>query len=111
MRAQGQMQFALDVSHEGRYLTVCEVADLARCEHKAVRKAIASGGLVAFRVAARLLIREMDARAWIEARPARTLGQAPVRTRLSSKMTRPNRRPVPGSVADLRAIEREAKSR
>lgn len=107
----GQIQAYPEALHERTYLTVREVADLARCEHKTVRKAIVSGRLLAFRVAARLLIRETDARDWIEASPARTVSRAPDRTRLSSKPTRPNRRSVPGSVADLRAIEREAKSR
>ena len=40
----------------------------ARCENKAVRRAIASGLLVAFRPARKLLFRELDARAWIESR-------------------------------------------
>ena len=53
----------------GGYLTVPEVAELARCEHKAVRRAIASGLLIAFRPAHKLLVRELDARAWIESRP------------------------------------------
>jgi hypothetical protein len=43
------------------YLTVLEVAVLARCEHKRVRRAIASGQLVAFRPAGKLLVREEDA--------------------------------------------------
>jgi len=48
------------------YLTVQEVAQLARCEHKTVRRAIHGGALTAYKPAARLLIREDDARTWIE---------------------------------------------
>jgi excisionase family DNA binding protein len=98
-------------SNNEPYLTVREVADLARCEHKAVRRAISSGQLLAFRVAGRLLVREADARAWIEARPVTGRVDEPVRTRLASKLSRPTRRPLPGSVADLRTIEREARPR
>ena len=42
------------------YLTVREVAALARCEHKAVRRAIANGELVAFQPAPKLLVREAE---------------------------------------------------
>lgn len=83
------------------YLTVQEVAELARCEHKSVRRAINDGRLTAFRGPKRILIREDDARGWIEARPVLTGEQTPRRM---------PRRPSPraasrGSVADLRAIE------
>lgn len=98
-------------SNGDRYLTVREVAELARCEHKAVRRAIGSGQLLAFRVAGRLLVREVDALAWIEAQPAATSSDVRVARRLPVKGRRPSVRPVPGSVADLRAIEREARSR
>jgi len=89
----------------GGYLTVPEVADLARCEHKAVRRAIATGQLVAFQPAQKLLVREADARAWIESRPV------PARVQLVEHARRPGRRPRPrpGSVADLREMEREAR--
>lgn len=84
------------------YLTVREVAALARCEHKAVRRAIAAGRLIAFQPAKKLLIREDDARAWIEGRPAHAEAPAP----------RPGRRrhapSGPGAVAKLREIERQA---
>jgi excisionase family DNA binding protein len=49
-------------------LTVQEVAELARCEHKAIRRAIRQGALRAYRPTKRLLIREDDAKAWIESR-------------------------------------------
>ena len=87
----------------GGYLTVPEVADLARCEHKAVRRAIATGQLVAFQPAQKLLVREADARAWIESRPVRARVQQVEHAR------RPGRRPRPGSVADLREMERQAR--
>ena len=82
-----------------RYLTVQEVAELARCEHKAVRNAVHSGELEAFRRAERILVREADAIAWIEARPARS---ATPRPRPSKR-----RRQAPGSVAALREMESE----
>lgn len=83
------------------YLTVEEVAALARCEHKAIRHAVHSGALPAFRTAARILIREADAIAWIESRPARQA--APAQRRRRAKQ----RRQAPGSVASLRALDRE----
>jgi excisionase family DNA binding protein len=82
------------------YLTVLEVAVLARCEHKRVRRAIASGQLVAFRPAGKLLVREEDVRAWIERHPVNA-------TRI--KEPRPARA-VPqagaGDVSKLREMER-----
>lgn len=84
------------------YLTVREVAALARCEHKAVRRAIAAGHLIAFQPAKKLLIREDDARAWIEGRPASAPARAPHR---GIRRVRPA---GPGAVAKLREIEREA---
>jgi len=87
----------------GGYLTVPEVADLARCEHKAVRRAIATGQLVAFQPAQKLLVREADARAWIESRPVRA------RVPPVEHAGRPVRRPRPGSVTDLREMERQAR--
>ena len=87
----------------GGYLTVPEVADLARCEHKAVRRAIATGQLVAFQPAQKLLVREADARAWIESRPVRARVQQVEHAR------RPGLRPRSGSVSDLREMERQAR--
>ena len=85
------------------YLMVREVAELARCEHKTVRRAIADGRLRAFQPGHRLLIREDDARAWIEGRLA--AGAAtPRRRRPARRLTHTER----GSVADLKTIEREA---
>jgi excisionase family DNA binding protein len=52
------------------YLTVVEVAELARCHKGTVRSAIHNGTLKGFELAGRLLIRRADARTWIEAKPA-----------------------------------------
>ena len=86
------------------YLTVHEVAVLARCEHKRVRRAIASGQLVAFRPAGKLLVRDEDARAWIERHPVR----APQLEKAGRTQSR--RRAAPrasaGDVAKLREMER-----
>jgi excisionase family DNA binding protein len=89
------------------YLTVREVAAMARCEHKAVRRAITRGQLQAFRPANKLLIREDDAEAWIEDRPAQADSRAkpsprrdPLRPTMGSQRV--------GSVAELREIERKA---
>lgn len=110
-----EMSEALDQARDrlreqalGGYLTVPEVADLARCEHKAVRRAIASGLLVAFRPAQKLLVRQLDARAWIESRPVRVAAVAP---ELARRPGRQRSRPPPGSVDDLLRIEREAAGR
>ncbi len=92
----------------GGYLTVPEVAALARCEHKAVRRAIASGLLVAFRPAHKLLVRELDARAWIESRPVRV---SAVTTEHARRPGGRRSRPRPGTVDDLLRIEREGSGR
>jgi excisionase family DNA binding protein len=85
------------------YLTVREVAELARCEHKAVRRAITDGRLRAFQPANRFLIREVDARAWIEGRLAAEPAEPSSRPRRTPNPARAAR----GSVADLKAIERQ----
>lgn len=89
------------------YLTVREVAAMARCEHKSVRRAISQGRLPAFRPANKLLIREDDAEAWIEGRPA---AASPGSARYSSRRGAfrvANGSQGPGSVAELREIERK----
>lgn len=88
------------------YLTVQEVAELARCEHKAVRRAIRQGALRAFQPAKRLLIREDDARAWIESRLV--AGMPTPSPRLPSPRPGSTARQRTGSVAALREIERKA---
>jgi excisionase family DNA binding protein len=92
------------------YLTVREVAALARCEHKSVRRAIAAGRLRAFRPINKLLIRDDDARGWIEGRPTTpTARRSEVPT---PGRGRRRRRPSQelASVAELREIDREVVS-
>lgn len=79
------------------YLTAEEVAGAARCEVKAVRRAIHAGALRASRPNKRWLILPDDARAWIEARPASHTPRPPRR-----------RRGTPGNVTKLREMERQA---
>jgi excisionase family DNA binding protein len=85
------------------YLTVQEVAKLARCEHKAIRRAIHAGGLRAFQPGGKILIRESDARAWIEDHEIH-----PRRIGVERKQ-RASGRPTRGApTAELLALEREA---
>jgi excisionase family DNA binding protein len=49
------------------YLTVQEVADRMRCEHRTVRRAIRSGEVQAARIGGRWLIPEDAVDAWFEA--------------------------------------------
>lgn len=88
------------------YLTVKEVAELARCEHKAVRRAINAGLLQAFRPANKLLVREQDARAWVESRPL-VVAPGPRAEARPALARRRRGRPTNGSVASLREIERQ----
>lgn len=79
---------------------------MARCEHKSVRRAITAGRLQAFRPTNKLLIREEDAEAWIEGRPAIT--SSPGKPSPGSGALRPTMRSQrAGSVAELREIERK----
>jgi hypothetical protein len=75
------------------------VAELARCEHRSVRRAI-NGRLRAFRPTRKILVRENDARTGMESR--RAVGFA-------AQHQRPRPAPPPasavGSVARLQAIE------
>ena len=89
------------------YLTVREVAAIARCEHKSVRRAISAGRLQAFRPANKLLIREDDAAAWIEGTTAAALsGTGHSSARRSARRVAKGSQ-GPGSVAELREIERK----
>jgi excisionase family DNA binding protein len=88
------------------YLTVQEVAELARCEHKAVRRAISQGALRAFRPTKRLLIRAEDAEAWIE---SCVVTETPKDgSRITSAAPPRSGRPRAANVASLLEIEREA---
>lgn len=103
--------FPSNAPHLAHYLTVQEVAQVARCEHKTVRRAIGAGRLTAYRVAGRLLMREADARAWIEARPAVAAAPNLHSSPRSSMSARPNPHSHTGSVATLRAMERDTNAR
>lgn len=86
------------------YLTVQEAAELARCEHKTIRRAIHAGLLPASKPAGRLLIRADHARAWIEGRSAaRPLVRSaePRQTRHTAQLTNI-------TVARLRDMDRKA---
>ena len=110
MLREGNALAACDNSGSSRdmpvYLTVREVAAMARCEHKSVRRAITAGRLRAFRPANKLLIREDDAEAWIEDRPAVVSAPAKLSPRRSPLPRRMGSQ-RPGSVAELRDIERK----
>jgi excisionase family DNA binding protein len=87
------------------YLTVQEVAELARCEHRTVRRAIQAGKLRASLVGGRWIVKDSAVDEWIDA-CANSPGQiAPApqarRTRAREQTRGPMR---PGSVADLEAI-------
>jgi hypothetical protein len=84
-------------------LTVPEVAEFARCEHKAVRRAIHDGLLPAFETNRRLVIDEADAIAWVKSRPVRT-GQSPASRPQRPRSTRNGAEP--GSAQALREIQR-----
>jgi excisionase family DNA binding protein len=51
-----------------RFLTVQEVADQMRCEHRTVRRAIKRGELEAALIGGRWLVRESAVEAWFESR-------------------------------------------
>jgi excisionase family DNA binding protein len=92
------------------YLTVHEAAALARCEHKSVRRAIAAGRLRAFRPINKLLIRDDDARAWIEGRPTTTTAPRPELAPPAPSRRRHGPSQELASVAELREIERRVVS-
>ena len=77
---------------------------LARCEHKRVRRAIADGQFVAFRPAGKLLVRQEDARAWIERHPVDATRLKEPRPAQSRRRATP--KASAGDVAKLREMER-----
>ena len=86
------------------YLTVQEVAERMRCEHRTVRRAIRAGHLEAAMIGGRWLIRDDAVDAWFDSK--RVAPQTPRRERSLAPRRHttadPNRR---GSVARLKAIE------
>jgi excisionase family DNA binding protein len=85
-------------------LTVQEVAEHMRCEHRTVRRAIRSGELEAALIGGKWLVREDAVEEWFRSRCA-----VPNPFALSPRAGRPrndSRRPeATGSVERLRAIE------
>lgn len=87
------------------YLTVQEVADRMRCEHRTVRRAIRSGELEAALIGGKWVIREEAVEAWFD---ARTACAEPPPARSRAARTPPRQADRPGSVARLQAINRGA---
>jgi excisionase family DNA binding protein len=86
-------------------LTVQEVAERMRCEHRTVRRAIRSGELEAALIGGKWLVREEAVEAWFRARcaVANPFALPPRARRPRNDSRRPE---VTGSVERLRAIER-----
>jgi excisionase family DNA binding protein len=93
-----------------RYLTIQEVAQLARCEHRTVRRAIRSGELNASLIGGRWIVREDAVEAWFGARANHRILSASGVDMPTTRRNRPARPAArsgpsrPGSVADLEAI-------
>lgn len=88
------------------YLTVQEVAELARCEHRTVRRAITSGELKASLIGGRWIVKDSAVEEWIEGcanerRPSMTDSSG---RRLPPKRAQSASLARPGSVPDLEAI-------
>jgi excisionase family DNA binding protein len=87
------------------YLTIPEVAERMRCEHRTVRRAIRRGELEAAMIGGRWLVREVAVEAWFELRKRATVS-APFATEAVVARRRPASMvgDWPGSVARLQAI-------
>lgn len=90
------------------YLTVQEVAEMARCEHRTVRRAIRNGELKASLIGGRWIVKVTAVEEWFEAcansriaGPPASRSQSPRRARVRA---RDNVATRPGSIADLEAI-------
>jgi excisionase family DNA binding protein len=89
------------------YLTIQEVAELARCEHRTVRRAIRSEELKASLIGRRWIVRDSDVDEWFEARANNRLLPSPDAARPEQRSINRSGRDTrhrPGSVADLEAI-------
>lgn len=90
-------------------LTVEEVAERMRCEHRTVRRAIRSGDLEAAMIGGRWLIREEAIDAWFDSKCAAAQSSAaPRRERSAARSRRPSspaRLERVGSPDRLKAIE------
>ena len=91
----------------GAILTVVEVAERMRCEHRTVRRAIRSGELEAALIGGRWLVREEAVDEWFRSRCAAPNPlTSPGRARKSrTATTRPG---GPGSVERLQALEQRS---
>jgi excisionase family DNA binding protein len=93
------------------YLTIQEVAELARCEHRTVRRAIRNGELTLSLIGGRWIVRADAVEKWFDARAShRILPPAPPPARPAGSR-RPHGRAQtggsprrPASVADPEAI-------
>jgi excisionase family DNA binding protein len=90
------------------YLTVQEVAEMARCEHRTVRRAIRKGELKASLIGGRWIVKVTAVEEWFEACANSRIGippssqpRPPHRPRARARDNLPTR---PGSIADLEAI-------
>ncbi|MGO9754710.1 MAG: helix-turn-helix domain-containing protein [Solirubrobacteraceae bacterium] len=90
------------------YLTVSEVAELLRCEHRTVRRAIRARELKAAMIGGRWLIRRDAVDDWFDRQAKTPAERGTVPTPRRARATRSLSSQQPGSVARLRAIEREA---
>jgi excisionase family DNA binding protein len=86
-----------------RFLTVEEVAQLVRCEHRTVRRAIKRGELEAALIGGRWLVRPDAIDCWFESRRATVSSPAtPQRPGRSGGAVRGEH---PGSITRLKALE------
>lgn len=90
------------------YLTVQEVAEMARCEHRTVRRAIRSGELKASLIGGRWIVKVSAVEEWFEACANSRIAAAPAAQpglpRRPRMRARENGSSRPGSIADLEAI-------
>jgi excisionase family DNA binding protein len=88
------------------YLTIQEVAELARCEHRTVRRAIRDGELRASLIGGRWIVKDTAVDEWIDgcANDRRPVVASSPQRRLPPKRAHPGSSTRPGSVADLEAI-------
>jgi excisionase family DNA binding protein len=90
------------------YVTVQEVAEMARCEHRTVRRAIRNGELKASLIGGRWIVKVTAVEEWFEAcansRTADPPASQPQALRRPRVRARDNLSTRPGSIADLEAI-------
>jgi excisionase family DNA binding protein len=93
----------------GSILTVQEVAEQMRCEHRTVRRAIRSGELEAALIGGKWLVREEAVEQWFRSRSATAVLGAKrvrvVRRAYSAGRAQEHQANVRGSVERLKAME------